>query len=374
MIAKVQGIPSLGQLVKVAGVLGASALAVAAGAGLSGLLVATRRSSLRPTTVWFVALGAVAVMLFAVLYPMAASGQFGGGSDRDDALNDALHLLLAGHYPYAALTYLGNPPTPMPGALLLALPFYLLGNAALQNLIWVSAFFFWCRSRFQRPALAWTAGLIVIILAPQALDDFVVGGDYLVNALYVVMATDWCVRSQSSEHLWLRSATAIMLAIAVSSRPIYAVALVLVAGHVWQVKGAARCALFTALAGVVIVGLTLPFYLYDPASFPTAHLFGKLNTQPSAMLFKIALPVLGLLVASLAFWWRLAVDHPLDLLGLSLATMLYPPFVSEALSGQPIQTWIWTASYTLPVTVLGSIAVLQRFERDLSRQVADAQS
>jgi len=80
------------------------------------------------------------IAAFIVLYPVARSGLFGPGSDRDDALNVALQALLSGHYPYYAQTYLGNPPTPMPGALLLALPFFALGTSAWQNLFWLPVF------------------------------------------------------------------------------------------------------------------------------------------------------------------------------------------------------------------------------------------
>jgi hypothetical protein len=363
-------VPSLGQLVKVTGPVGAIALAIVALAGLCVLLIAAKSQEIRPTTAWFVALCVVALALFAVLYPLATSGRFGGGSDRDDALNDALRLLVSGRYPYAATTYLGNPPTPMPGALLLARPFQFLGNAALQNLLWIPAFLLWCRSRFREPAMAWIAGLVVVIAAPKALDDFVVGGDYLVNALYVAILTDWCIRAQNSERTSSRALTAILLAIAVSSRPIYAVALIVVAGHVWQVHGPARFLRLSALCGAAVLALNLPFYLHDPARFPTAHLLGKLDAQPGAALVKAVLPALGLAVAALAFRWRLAAERPLDLLALSLAVMLYPPFLIEALGGVPLQTWMWTASYSLPVSVLGTLTVLHRFERRLSPRVS----
>jgi len=41
-----------------------------------------------------------------------------------------------GKYPYYETSFLGNPISPMPGALLIALPFYVLGWTALQNIVW----------------------------------------------------------------------------------------------------------------------------------------------------------------------------------------------------------------------------------------------
>ena len=49
----------------------------------------------------------------------------------------ALTELASGRYPYTATTYLGNPITPLPGALLLAAPFWwVTGSAAWQNVAW----------------------------------------------------------------------------------------------------------------------------------------------------------------------------------------------------------------------------------------------
>src|SRR5689334_12248535 len=89
----------------------------------------------------------LAVVLF--IYPIANVHASMRGSDRDDALLDATAALLRGEYPYSRPTYLGNPITPLPGALLLAIPFVVIGNVALAN-------FFWCGALFL--ALRWWLG------------------------------------------------------------------------------------------------------------------------------------------------------------------------------------------------------------------------
>lgn len=74
---------------------------------------------------WFVALALAVCVLFAVIYPLAQNKP-----DRDDsgqALGLATGAMLQGHYPYYARTYQGDPITPMPGCLLLAAPFQMLG-------------------------------------------------------------------------------------------------------------------------------------------------------------------------------------------------------------------------------------------------------
>ncbi len=66
---------------------------------------------------WLV--GATLVLLvaaFAVGYPIANSGRFGGGSDREDNLNVATQALLRGEDPYAVRGYLGLPVDVLGGA------------------------------------------------------------------------------------------------------------------------------------------------------------------------------------------------------------------------------------------------------------------
>lgn len=126
--------------------LGAVLEVIACSGGLLAAFVAQRyivnvqaetpaRRDLRVVLV--VALLASVVTAFAVLFPHFNSQLPGHGSDRDDALNTAIAAVLHGEYPYARTTYLGNPITPLPGALL-ALPFWLLGNSAFQAVAWLA--------------------------------------------------------------------------------------------------------------------------------------------------------------------------------------------------------------------------------------------
>jgi hypothetical protein len=69
----------------------------------------------------------ILILLFGLIYPSASSGKFGGGSDRDEALNIAVNELLKGEYPYYERTYVsgrphetgmdGNMISPFPGEL-----------------------------------------------------------------------------------------------------------------------------------------------------------------------------------------------------------------------------------------------------------------
>jgi membrane protease YdiL (CAAX protease family) len=79
---------------------------------------------------WFVVLFLALTAAFTVLYPISLKHTLNSGSDREDALRIELNAIQNHQYPYDARTYLHNPPTPLPGAMLLAAPFYALGHIA----------------------------------------------------------------------------------------------------------------------------------------------------------------------------------------------------------------------------------------------------
>lgn len=355
-------VPSLGPLYKHGGMAGLVAAALAAAVGIYCLLILARQGRLRPTTAWFVALCVVGTVLFVVLWPLANDGTFGPGSDRDEALDVALRAALAGRFPYADNTYLGNPPTPMPGALILALPFHLAGSAAWQNPVWLIGFVWWCCRFFQQKSLAWMAAALFVLACPASLLDFVVGGDYLVNIVYVMIAADLALSAIEGDSRWQRHLAYAFLAIAISSRPIYAVVPVVVAGYAFRRVGIARAGEFCLGVGALLLVLNLPFYLHDPARFPTRHVFDKVAGIPFAE-FVAAMPVVALGVAAAAFVVPLRRAEAFGLVALALAVLMYPP----ALLNMVVFGWgaaaLNAASYTLPVSLFAGLALLRRFER-----------
>lgn len=158
--------------------------------------------------------------LVLVVYPLADSGQLGGGSDSDDALRIAATSLLSGKYPYAQVTYLGNPISPLPGALLLASPFVVLGNVALQNVFWLAAFLVVSakvlRDRRQALMMLWT----VLVLSPVVSQQLAAGTDYLANTIYVLVFSLLTIRAADSSQrsIWHKVVTAILFGISLSSR------------------------------------------------------------------------------------------------------------------------------------------------------------
>lgn len=101
----------------------------AAALGCAGLILlglAFRRfyTPDRDVPVWsFAALLGILVLSFVAIYPLSQKHVNHRGSDREDALRVELVALEHHHYPYDARTFLGHPPTPLPGAMLLACRF-----------------------------------------------------------------------------------------------------------------------------------------------------------------------------------------------------------------------------------------------------------
>jgi hypothetical protein len=89
---------------------------------------------------WFVLLYLAFAAAFIILYPVSLRHTLNQGSDREDALRIELSAVHQGRYPYDGRTYLGHAPTPLPGAMLLAAPFYAAGHIAWQNFPWTAFF------------------------------------------------------------------------------------------------------------------------------------------------------------------------------------------------------------------------------------------
>ncbi|QDG51669.1 hypothetical protein FIV42_13190 [Persicimonas caeni] len=224
-------------------------------------------------------------LAFVVLYPMANAGIFGAGSDADDALNLAVGELLAGRYPYYPQTYLENPISPMPGAVLLAVPFAVVWTSSLQNLLWLGAFFAWMwrKRRDSWDALFFTC---LLLSSPAVMQQAMTGTDLLANSIYVALGCLWVIDSLSKDQPgWKGAATASLLGILLSSRAHFLFVTPLLLGLVARRVGWKSAWSLAAVAGASFLAVTLPFFLYDPASFSPLHTSSKLGLYNSVVPF-----------------------------------------------------------------------------------------
>lgn len=301
------------------------------------------------------------VIAFFFLYALSHSAKLGVGSDRDEALNIALDALQHGRFPYTLETHYGNPISPMPGALLLAYPFFLIGNAAYQNLFWIAAGAVACWKFFPTPKQALLFMCVMIFGNLSFAQDFVTGGDYSVNLLYVTLASALFYIRLSRAANWPSLAwPTVFLGIALASRPIYFIVLPVLFAQGGKdagfTKSLAACSVAVAVSAMLIV----PFYLYDPAHFSPLHVKNFVSgTIPHAA---VILPGLALLTTALSFVLKLDRYAIFGLLAVSLSVMFLPAIAANLGSGMvvlmlgycyPMVAWagIWLASR--PVFQLG---------------------
>ncbi len=210
---------------------------------------------------------------FLIVYPIADAGVVGGGNDRENNLNDATLELLHGRYPYYVVSYQGLPPDILPGTMMLAAPFVLLGNSAYQNIFWLAAFVIVARWLLgdgrQALLLLWS----LLGFAPAALVEFATGGELISNAIYVLVFALLLTRSAAEPNTarWKGAACAVLLGTVLASRANFALLLPLVFSALVQTAGWKPAIVHCALAGATFAAIAAPFYLYNPAGFAPAH-------------------------------------------------------------------------------------------------------
>jgi hypothetical protein len=244
------------------------------------------RAAMFAVAAWFAICG-----VFWVTFPVADGRVFGPGSDTDEAYDFAVREMLDGNYPYYVETYLANSVHHLPGALLLATPFVLLGTSAYQNLFWLPLFFVVAQRELRDGREALMLWLLVLLLCPAVMHSVVTGTDGVMNGLSVLVGMWAVARSHRS---WTRLAASVLLALAVSNRPNFALALppmfaLLVAASGWATA-------FRWAAGTILLlaAINLPFYLHDPARFAPLEGLNRVTR------FEPILPYAGYVLPGLA--------------------------------------------------------------------------
>lgn len=245
-------------------------------------------------------------IIAAVVHPMIDSKAVGAGSDADDALVTAASELLAGRYPYTLSTYLGNLISPMPGSVILAIPFVVVGAIYLQNIFWIAVFLA-VFSRIER-STASAVGLVwaMLILSPTLLQNVVTGADYASNSIYIVVSM-WIMLTTISDHdepLWTKILPAILLGIGLSSRSTFILVMPLFLSVLVQRAGWSKAVGYLSISGIAFLAVTLPFWIVNPSGFaPLTVQSEKLKFVEEVLPFAgmIVPAIAGLIACSLAF-------------------------------------------------------------------------
>jgi hypothetical protein len=255
----------------------------------------------------------------------------GHGSDRENALQIACRALLSGKFPYHQLTILKNPITPMPGALILAVPFYLTGHTGLQNLFWLAAFILACyRLLGGNWGTVWFV-YVFVLLNPCIMQDFVTGGDFFTNFVYVMVIFSLTIHALTLEApTWQEVVWPLLLGIALSSRPIYSLLYPCILAFGLQARGMARGLRTAGLVLLAALSVTIAVYLRDPAHF-TPLSVGSIaySLIPASWHPALLTCMVGLAVASMSFFVRLNVRRLCLILGCTLTVVTLPFFIVD---------------------------------------------
>lgn len=316
---------------------------------------------------WFLLLFLTLTAAFAVLYPLSLKHTINIGSDREDALSIELNAVHHHQYPYDAHTFLGNLPTPLPGAMLLAAPFFALGHIAWQNFLWFAIFFAFTIRFFRHRATALVFLTVFLLLAPANLSDFTSGGDYLTNFFYLAIAVALFIRSLDRA-LYVCIPAALFLGVTLSSRIIYAVILIPLLALTLQRTSRARTIALFAIVLIAAAAVTLP--IFAPHAF--THLLqqldqnaAKLRYIPTALHPRWTLPLLAVIIACTTFFVRMNLPRMFLTLSVTSFVMLAPFVVTFALHSEKLR---YNFSY-LSVSILSfSLWALSRYERIAARR------
>ncbi|MFL6375273.1 MAG: hypothetical protein ACJ73D_11450 [Pyrinomonadaceae bacterium] len=228
--------------------------------------VLTERRTLVIAAILFLAL----VIVCLLIYPLADAGRLGDrGSDADDALIIGAQALLHGAYPFYPTTYYGNQIAPMPGSIILAIPFAVKPLIALQNVFWLGILF-WVTGKLLgswRYAFLLLAGLV--FLSPAVMQNLLTATDRVSNTIYILVAI-WLLLKYSADPdaaSWKRILPAIFLGIGMSSRSNFFFLVPIFFSALGQTGGCTRAIKMLAISGASFLTVTLPFWLYDPAGF-----------------------------------------------------------------------------------------------------------
>ena len=302
-------LPSCGVVQKYFGNLGLVFYLIAAPAFLwisyrflSGLFLSrlSERQALYLSVATFVALG----VMVAYVYPQANTHIVGHGSDADDALNLAVHELLNGRYPFYVETYLHNPIGILPGAVLLVLPFVLLGGSASQNLFWLAAFFF----SLSRTISNWRLTLMllwtVLIFSPVVMHQLVTGTDDVANSIYILLFMLLVVRWTASADAAVgkKVLAAVLLGIGLSSRANFVLVLPQLFSELTRRANWLVAAKYVAIVCAALLAVTLPFWLYDAERFSPIY-----NQANKVAAFRTLLPHAGFVIPVLGSCIALAL-------------------------------------------------------------------
>lgn len=270
---------------------------------LSGMLLAAAVWLLARTTErtrWFLLASGVAIagIVFTVGY-LRFGGYGTGYGDADDALTIVASGLANATDPYGADTYLGNDLSPMPGAGLMALPFYLVaGNAAWQAPVLLGgAVLVIAKLASPRTALL---VLVTVLSSAGFVWSYILGSDFMLAGCYQLAAALVAVAAvRRAAPLPVLLGVGLVLGVTGTVRVSALVSLAAIALVLVAVSTARQWVPVFAAAGVTVAALTLPFLLLNGRDWDPLNVGGIAGSQlAQAAIAVLALAALPLIYAA----------------------------------------------------------------------------
>jgi hypothetical protein len=217
-----------------------------------------------------------------------------GASDSDDAIDVALKELLSGHYPYYEKTFLGNPLSPMPGALLLAIPFYVVGESALQNIFWLATFSTLVAWRYRDIRVSAWVTVLVLLLSPNVVYTLLQGSDHISNGIYVLVFLVMLMGAVQQGRIFGEGLLwAALLGLGLSSRLSFLFVIPVVFLHLRKMCGIRRASLLMGVTLSSFLIVTAPFVAYDPYGFSPLHAANFLSQNGAFPWAPTAIPIVA---------------------------------------------------------------------------------
>lgn len=255
---------------------------------------------------WF--FGAYVLLLVVasfVLYPYIDSGALGFASDRDEALSIGVKQMVQGLYPYYCKAALhihegcpkaGNPIAPMPGGLMLSLPFAIT-HVWLQSIFWLSMLFVVSKKLGEKALKNYMA---LLLLSPIVVAETISGGDHIANGAAVVISLFIAL---SAQRTWVIVLASVLYGVALSWRSYFFLTSIPVAVYLMRSGQWRRLFTLGAVSIMAAALVILPFYLYDPEHFSPFTIQKKLEYYKHILANPTHVAIMASVVVGLVAGW-----------------------------------------------------------------------
>jgi len=251
---------------------------------------------------------------YVILHPFEDGRGPGKSSDRDEGLEMAVTRMARGETPYYPPNEIAGPLSVLPGSILLAAPFVAMGDVGYQNIFWLGAFLFAAAAFFRDKAVAMYLLVVPMALSVAAQYEFVSGGDLIANGIFValILLAALKTREGASVPAWLPWLACALVGLALASRANFVFLLPLFGAALWRIAGLRIALTSSAVAGITLLAVILPFYLHDPAGFTPLASRHKLTFMDAALPGASHAIIAATLLASLASAFHLLLRRPAD--------------------------------------------------------------